>query len=101
MVINELMYNAADETGDWLELHNPGVERVDLSGWQLVDAVAHVFAEGTVLDAGGYLVVDNFDGRLSGRGERLELRDACGATVDVVRWYDGGRWPEWADGAGP
>ena len=100
VVINELMYNAYDDTADWVELHNPGDAPVDLGGWQLVDAVAHRIPAGTVLEAGGYLVVDDFDGGLANRGERLELRDACGETVDEVRWYDGGRWPEWADGAG-
>ena len=100
VVINELMYNAAGDGADWLELHNPGPAPVDLSGWQLVDAVAHTFPEGTLLAAGGYLVVDDFESGLGSRGERLELRDACGEPVDVVRWYDGGRWPDWADGAG-
>ena len=100
VVINELMYNAWADGADWLELHNPGAEPVDLSGWQLVDAVEHTFPDGTVLAADGYLVVDDFAGGLGNRGERLELRDACGETVDAVRWYDGGRWSDWADGAG-
>lgn len=54
----------ADEDGafeDWIEIHNPGAEPVDLAGWGLSDDVATpfewVFPSPTVVDAGGHLLV--------------------------------------------
>lgn len=46
---------------DWIELHNNGATAVDLSGWTLTDEVSvtdkWTFPQGTMIDAGGYLVV--------------------------------------------
>lgn len=54
----------ADEDGDfedWIELHNPGAEAVDLSDWGLSDDLDNPFrwrfAPGTVLEPGGFLLV--------------------------------------------
>ncbi len=119
VVINELLYHpprdGAPPTDEWIELHNPTEQPVDLSGWQLVDAITWEFAPGTTLEAGGYLVVardaqafgdawpevpvvGDFGGRLGDAGDRVLLVDGCGAAVDEVRYADGGRWPPFADG---
>lgn len=119
VAIDELMYHPAEvgEGGaDWIELTNTSDATVDLSGWSLVDGVAFAFADGTTLAPGAFLVLANdaaamrrdhpgvpflaFDGGLANGGERLALYDRCGALVDEVRWFDGGRWPERADGGG-
>ncbi len=115
VVINEISYHArptyADPAGsipfaenpdEWIELHNPGTVAVDLAGWRLSDAVSFVFPAGTTLGPGGYLVVrrDQFSGSLANRGDRVRLRDATGGLVDEVPYFDGGRWPEAADGGG-
>ncbi|GDX83434.1 hypothetical protein LBMAG42_52450 [Deltaproteobacteria bacterium] len=127
VVINELQYHRAPisregepvvaREEEWIELYNRGVESVDLSGWQLVDAVAFEFPDGTTLAPDSYLVVANdaaafaaehpsvavvgdFAGRLANGGDRVLLLDGYGNPADDVRYYDGGRWPEAADGGG-
>jgi hypothetical protein len=127
IVINELMTHHAplsdtdgepvDSNEEWIELTNAGSDPVDLSGWSMVDGITFFFPAGTSLEAGGYLVVakdaqalsavhpeaaiiGNFKGRLSNAGERVALLDGCGTIVDEIRYYDGGRWPVWADGGG-
>ena len=127
IVINELMYHhppidqpdgsVASSPEEWIELYNRGDAPVDLSGWQLVDGLRFELPAGTLLEPDGYLVVardaaalqeavpsatvvGDFAGRLDNGGETVELRDACGNPVDRVRYYDGGDWPEWADGGG-
>ena len=127
IVIHEIQYHRApvleegepftERDDEWIELFNRGDAAVDLSGWQLTDAVAYTFPDGTVLDAGDFLVVagdsdalleahpdivvlGDFDGRLGNSGDRVLLRDAWGNPADEVRYYDGGRWPWEADGGG-
>ena len=122
VVLNEIMFHPADSTPgvsapEFVELYNRGAQPVDLSGWQLVDAVGYAFPAGTVLAPDSYAVVTDdltlfretypdvtavgaFTGGLGNSGERLALLDACGATQDVVRYSDGARWPAFADGGG-
>ena len=49
------------EAYDWVELHNTGTKKVDLSGWYLSDSAKKptkwAFPKNTVLKAGGYLLV--------------------------------------------
>ena len=123
VVINEINYNAPDDSdpGDWVELHNPTLEDVDLSGWTFRDeSDEHVFAfpAGTSLAGGGYLVlcsdraafsalfpaVENHLGdlgySLAGNGELLRLLDGSGSEVDALTYGDESPWPEDADGRG-
>ncbi len=127
VVIHEIMYHRAPLSQDgeavtarseeWIELYNRGEDEVDLGGWQLVDAVAYLFPDGTVLAPDGYLVVSNdadalrsdhpgiavvgeFSGRLANGGDRVLLLDAYGNPADELRYFDGGRWPAAADGGG-
>jgi hypothetical protein len=115
VVINEIMYHPGPSGGtEFIELFNPGDQNVDLSAWQLRDAVRFTFEPGTVLGAGGLLVVAKdptllsgvsalgpWDGHLSNRAERIELVDALSTVVDSVRYADDGPWPSAADGDGP
>ncbi len=122
IVLNELMYHpASDGASEWIELYNRGTSARDIGGWQLADAVSHVFAPGTVIAPGAFLVIASdpaalardypdvstrapvvalASGGLGNGGEQLVLIDACGGTVDAVRYADGGRWPANADGGG-
>ncbi len=99
----------------WIELHNRGASPVDLTGWRFSSGVEFAFPSGTLLPAGGYLVVARdpaqvpaavgpvlgpWSGSLSGKGERIVLRDALGNPADIVSYIDGGRWPDAADGGG-
>ena len=118
IVINEIFYHAiGDGPEQWIELHNKGAAAVDLSGWKFSEGVDFSFPAATGIPAGGYLVVawnpaaftaihpafaamGPWNGSLSGRGERVLLRDANDNIADEVRYFDGGRWSEWADGGG-
>ena len=109
VVINEIMYHHqatndgvtfAESGEEWIELYNRGTGTVDIGGWELEGGVRYDFAPGTRLDAGAYLVVSNLSGRLSDRGERIVLVDAAGNPADEVQYFEGGRWPSFADGGG-
>ena len=119
VIINELMYHPVSEEDrdEYVELYNRGGAAVDLSGWRLSKAVDYAFPAGTSIGAGQYLVIaadpahiagkyglgaalGPYTGVLSDGGESLRLRDQYGNVVDVVRYHDGGAWPEAADGEG-
>ncbi|MDZ4783556.1 MAG: lamin tail domain-containing protein [Planctomycetia bacterium] len=102
---------------EWVELFNRGDVPVDLSAWSFDDAMEYVFPAGTVMAPGAYLVVASdpvalaakypsapiiggFAGSLSNTDERIRLRDSVGNPADEVHYYEGGRWPEFADGGG-
>lgn len=131
VVINEIHYHpfAREDALEFVELYNRGNRAVDLSGFAFTDGLNHVFAPGTMLAPGAYLVVardpaalretyglagvaivgpppgaspeeiDAF-GSLSNGGERIVLRDPIGNPVDEVDYLDGGSWPGLADGGG-
>jgi hypothetical protein len=122
VVINELHYNPPTSQGDdnfyeFLELVNTGAADVDLGGWVL-SGVAHTFAPGTVVPAGGYLVlakdaatiqtaygltgvVQWGSGNLDNGGELVRLQDASFAVVDEVLYDDTVAWDgPLADGGG-
>jgi hypothetical protein len=119
IVINEIMYHpiTEDSRDEYIELYNRGTQTVDLSGWRLSKAISFGFPPGLELGPGEYLVVakdeahlrakygiDNvvgdYDGVLANDGESIRLRDEYDNIVDVVRYYDGGTWPDAADGEG-
>jgi hypothetical protein len=102
--INELLVNEPGGTveAEFVELVNSGSSAVDISGWTISDAgtVRHIFADGTVLEAGRAIVV--FGGasgipggltnavaastgqlNLSNGGDTVTVRSA-GVTVDSV-----------------
>ncbi len=122
--LNEINYNSADgfDPDDWVELINSDDLPNDISGWAFKDEEDdHVFIipDGTVLDAGAYLVlctdsekfcacfpevanyIGDFDFGLSGGGELIRLYDADDNLIDSVEYDDGGDWPSPPDGDGP
>ena len=118
ITFSELLYHPPGG-GDleWIELHNPMVLDMDLSGWSLDGGVDYDFDEETILPAGGYLVVaadparladetgfidalGSYDGRLSDGGERIDLRNNRGRLIDTVEYDDDDPWPVQADGSG-
>jgi len=95
VVINELMYDpiSGNDDDQYVELYNRSTNAVDLSGWQLSDAITYLIPADTLLASGGYLVVarnatnlfakypnlnggntvGNFSGKLSHNGEHVAL----------------------------
>lgn len=102
LVINEIcadndnvISDEADEFDDWLEIHNPTAQDIDLSGMYLTDRSDNLikwqFPSGISIDAGGYIVIwcdeDQEQGNLhtnfalSADGEFIALTSADGITV--------------------
>ncbi len=120
VVINEIFYHPPpDRVGlQWVELHNPGGDAVDLSDWSFSKGITFKFPSGSKLAAGGYAVVVQdaaafhrqygaaapvagvFTGHLSGHGERVEIQDAKGRVIDWVHYSDKAPWPAAPDGSG-
>lgn len=72
---------------DWIELYNSGSTPVDISGWSLSDdgnIRKYVFPNGTIINAGGYLVV--WCGNITGSG--LIAKFGLNLNGDFVKLYD-------------
>lgn len=119
VIINEIMADPLHkgDFGEYIELYNRGAETVDLSDWYFDDGIAFKFPADILLASGEYLVVakesawlasifpgvaltGDYEGRLSGRGERIRLRDADGNIADEVHYQFGGDWPDLTRGLG-
>lgn len=119
IVINEIMADPPSDQrdGEFIELYNRGAAAVNVGGWQLDEAVGYAIPPGTVIPAGGYLVVaanathlnscysglaaiGNWSGSLSNSGDRVRLIDANGNLADEVDYRFGGEWPSLAAGNG-
>jgi spore coat protein H len=117
VIINEIMYHPPMEMEElqYVELYNRGKAEVDLSHWAFTKGIKLTFPEKTRIPAGGYLVVcrnvqvfeanykgvkavGDFTGKLSHRGERIELHDANGAVMDSIKFSDRDPWPTGPDG---
>lgn len=103
---------------EFIELANVSATPVNLGGAYLTNAVEFVFPAGTVIPAGGYLVVpakrspfqsrygsaitvtSGFSGKLSDDGETVELIGADGSTLLSFTYGTSGDWPSRADGLG-
>ena len=130
IVINEIMYHAqpqlddpavgivfAESDEEWIELFNRGSTTIDLSGWELRDAVRYQFPVGTTIAPGEYLVVardsvtlaekypdidivGDFSGTLGNAEDNVVLVDAAANPADSVHYFERGQWPSAADGGG-
>ena len=119
VVFNEIHYHPqTNETAsEWIELHNQMAIDIDLSAWSVRGGIDFFFAEGTIIPAGGYLVVASdpaalraasgatnvvgpFTGRLNNSSGRLELQDRNDRLMDRLEYRDGGKWPVAPDGSG-
>lgn len=120
VVFNEIMYHPTDDRDDlqFVELLNVGQRPVDLSGWSFARGVQYVFPAGTQVAPEGFLlickdpeafaavygsserVLGPLVGKLSHKGERLELVDRAGRLVAGVKYEDRDPWPMGADGYG-
>lgn len=122
VIIHEIHYHPRSDLqeDEFIELRNLGPAAVDLSGWTFTRGVSFQFPPGTSIPPDGYLVVagnaekirrthglpeslvvGDWTGALSNRGEYVELRDARGSFVNGVGYADEYPWPAAADGGGP
>jgi len=123
--ISELMYNSpAGSEYDFVELHHAGGPlTLDLNGAKFTQGIDYTFAPGTVIPAGGYLVLakttniaafrayygitngatvlGGYSGNFDNSGEQVTLRTSAGGTdIAAFEYSDGRGWPIAADGSG-
>ena len=107
-MINEVAWAGthASSNDEWIELHNPGPQPIDLSGWILTDdGDISVSLSGTIPSRSFYLLERTDDttisdigadriytGALRNSGESLWLKDPSGAVIDSAN-KSGGGWP--------
>ena len=118
VTFNEIQYHPANQAdSEWIELTNLMSVNVDVSEWKIRGGVDFDFPEGTVIEAGGFLVIASdpaavaqatglanvlgpWTSSLSNAGEQLRLRNNSGRLMDDVQFSDGVDWPVGADGSG-
>ena len=119
VIISEVMYHPqTDEThGEYVEIYNETVARMDLGRWQFTEGIHYTFPEGYVLQPRSYLVIARdpatlmtsygitnvvgpYTGALNNASDHIILRDPSGGIMAEVDYEDGGKWPVAADGAG-
>jgi hypothetical protein len=124
VVFNEVNYHPPGGGGalEWVELHNQMSVDVDLGGWQLGGGINFEFPGGTLIDAGGYLVIAGdpaalqaassfsgalgpFTGSLANNGEEIILYDFTQSStgrrvMDRLEYDDSFPWPVAPDGSG-
>ena len=102
---------------EFIEITNVGASLIDLSGVRFALGVRHTFPDGTLLEAGGRMVLvkdanafskryagvaitAEFDGNLANNGERILLVDRADNTLADFSYDDSEPWPGSADGDG-
>ena len=108
VLINEIAWagTIASANDEWIELHNPGLDPIDLTGWRMSDGGDISFALSGSLLGYGYFLLERTDdttvsdlradriytGSLRNTGEQLELLGPGGEIVDTAN-SGGGGWP--------
>jgi len=119
VVFNEINYHPAtlESANEWIELHNQMSIDIDLSAWSISGTIDFTFVEGSIIPAGGYLVIasdpaklraatgltnvlGSFSGHLNNSSGTLRLRDRNDRLMDQLEYSDGGKWPVAPDGSG-
>lgn len=117
LIISEVMYNPIDESLEFIEFYNHRAVTEDMSGYTFTRGIQYTFARGTLLGPKQYLVValdpnaleaaygisgvyGPYTGRLSNRGERVELATSSGKVLLSLRYNDNHPWPVSPDGTG-
>lgn len=93
-----------DAAYEWVELHNPGADAVDIGGWSIGDATTtDMIASPTIIPAGGFLVIrgrsataggasgvsladGDIGSGLANDGDVVRLLNADGEVIDTVAY---------------
>lgn len=108
VLINEIAWagTLASANDEWIELHNPSSQEIDLTGWSLSDGGDIQIGLVGAIAPYGFFVLERTDdstisnrtahqiyaGSLNNAGERLELRGPSGELVDSAN-QGAGAWP--------
>ena len=98
VIINEFMtdntyicYDADGDYGDWIELYNPTETDADMTGYSLTDSYDNpskwVFPEGTVIPAGGYMLVFCDGKDMTDTSNALHTSFSLGSLDTVIALY--------------
>lgn len=120
IVITEIMYNppeAGDDSLEFLEFYNKGIDPVAMAGFQISEGVGYTFPQDIEILPDTFLLVAKDSvamqltfgvdalqwttGSLSNGGELVELRDNLDNIIDTVHYDDWLPWDTLADGWGP
>lgn len=122
IIINEINYKSAPSPfpEDWIELHNPTTDNINISGWEFHDSQRfYTVPQGTVIPAGAYHVlvrssddftsvfpsVTNYSGNfgfgVSSLGEIIGLFDEHRCIVDIVEYGSDAPWTTVPNANGP
>lgn len=115
VVITEIMYNSPGTDLEYIELYNNTAGSIDLTGYNINDAVSFSFPA-YVLAPGEFVLISddsatlqtfwgvtafNWIGSLNNSGESITLKDTAGMVVDSVFYDDAAPWTTTPDGRGP
>jgi hypothetical protein len=94
---------------EFIELKNTGSVPLNLTGLSFSEGITFSFEQGTVVEAGGFIVVTadalkftqrygfkpngEFSGQLSNEGEKITLVDNSGNVVVAITYDDNAPWP--------
>ncbi len=112
--INEVESNDTVTGNDWIEIYNIGTEDVDISGWYITDdkgqervekAQEWPIADGTVVTAGGTVVIEHsdvLDNFSLGKNDTVQLCDGNGNVMDSFTYtgHASGTYARVPDGVG-
>ncbi len=130
LVISEFHYRPASRTTDeinqgvldrddfeFIELENIAAVPIDLSGASFTEGISYTFGSGTILPAGGRLILvrdpfafsvrypavssaEQYEGGLSNGGEQITLTAQDGTIIKDFIYSDSAPWPTATDGPG-
>lgn len=92
LVLNEMMPSpeGSDEDGEWIEVYNRGVTKINLLDWSISDLSGkkYYFADNIYLESGKYFVLDRETSGLSLNNnlETINLSDNNGEQVDSTNY---------------
>ena len=119
LVITEIMYNppeSGDDTLEFIELYNHGVDTANLEGVYFSEGITYVFPDQIILpdtfvvvakdslamlNTFGINVQQWTSGGLRNSGEKIEIRDKVDNVIDSLTYDDAAPWPVTPDGDGP